>query len=216
MSLLKQYIKLIIKEASIEISPIPSYTNDQVLEILSVTDLSAGQGKCGEIAIAINEVLFAGAGEYIAAANKFLWQHGIFVGHVAVRIGSDVWDAEGIWENDPAPEEFLAWGILDPEDPEYVFDNENDAYEVELLESLSENDIRAMLPGTCSEENIRQRIESAIAEVAQILKEAPIRDFETIGRPLDKKGGDMYIYSSDIESRIINVLESCVGKTFLM
>jgi hypothetical protein len=27
---------------------------------------------------------------------------------------------------------------------------------------------------------------------------------------------DMYIYSSDIESRIINILENCVGKTFLM
>jgi len=123
------------------------YTNDQALEILAEASLPAGGGECGETAIAINRVLFGGKGEYVAVANKYLFeQKNRFAGHVGVRVGDDVWDAEGVWENEPEPEDFLAWGMLDPEDPDYGFPTEEDAYEVVLLDGLTEDEVRDLLP----------------------------------------------------------------------
>jgi hypothetical protein len=56
------------------------------------------------------------------------------VGHVGVRDRNGVvWDGEGAYEGD-AIEEFLAWGAVDPGDPDYGLDDEAQALDVVLLD----------------------------------------------------------------------------------
>lgn len=124
-------------------------TNDALLEILERAKLEGMGGRCGDVAIAINRVLFDFEGELVAAANRHLWDRGQFAGHVAVRVGDDVWDAQGVWEDEPVPEDLLSWGMLDPEDPDYGLPTDAAAEDVIFLEDLSEDDVRAMLPFQC-------------------------------------------------------------------
>ncbi len=91
-------------------------------------------GGCGAVALAMREVLFDGEAEVVAAVNRHLWRQGWPVGHVGVRDRNGVvWDGEGTYEGD-AIEEFLAWGAVDPGDPDYELDDEAQAFDVVLLD----------------------------------------------------------------------------------
>lgn len=75
-------------------------------------------GECGEAAVAINRVLFAGAGSIVAGLNVALQEHGRFVGHFAVCIDDKAHglmhiDCDGSLKNE---DEIESWGMLDPDD----------------------------------------------------------------------------------------------------
>ncbi len=98
-----------------------------ILAIAGDLGLGCGGGFCGGIALAINRLLFGGSGEPVAAVNRYLWKtHRRPVGHVGVRAPSSddpsediIWDAEGTFEGDVI-EDFLAWGMLETDDPDYA------------------------------------------------------------------------------------------------
>ena len=97
-------------------------------------------GFCADAALQINNKVFNGEGEYVAAANKFWWEkENRIIGHVVVKYNNSYWDAEG----ETTLEKVESWGMLDEEDPEYSDHPDwtpEDAYEVELLE-LSEDEV---------------------------------------------------------------------------
>lgn len=90
-------------------------------------------GLCGAAAMAINVGLFVDQGQYVAAVNWPMWRRGHFLGHVAVRDARGVlWDAEGTFEGPDGLEEFRAWGMLDPENPDYKL-TEEQAYDARII-----------------------------------------------------------------------------------
>ena len=110
-------------------------TDDQRLDVLGEALDRGAQGwggMCGAAARAMNRVLFDGKGTLVAAVNQHLWKRGRPVGHIGIRHRGIVWDLEGTYEGD-AIEEFLAWGMLDPEDADYDLPNEQAAEQVILL-----------------------------------------------------------------------------------
>ncbi len=89
-------------------------------------------GACFNAAQIINAEVFGGKGRIVAAANKFWLEKGRFIGHVAVLYNETYWDADAKpkeWED------IEAWGMLDPEDPDYEAPgwSEEAAYEVKEL-----------------------------------------------------------------------------------
>jgi hypothetical protein len=107
--------------------------------------LHGAGGACGETAIAINELLFDGKGELVAAVNKYRWKQGYLTGHVGVRVKNSIWDYEGSFDGPEGLEEFMAAGMLDPDDPDWALPNEEAAYEVSLIHVTSEM-LRSYLP----------------------------------------------------------------------
>jgi len=99
--------------------------------------LGCGGGYCGSIALAMNAVLFDGEGEIVAAVNRYLWEKkGIPVGHVGVRYRKIIWDGEGTFEGDEGLEEFLSWGMLDPEDLDYALPKNREAREAAAYDAV--------------------------------------------------------------------------------
>ena len=130
-------------------------TDGDRLEILDEAGLPFGGGACGEVAIAIRDVLFGGSAELLAVVNKALWKRGTFVGHVGVDPGDGaIWDSRGCYFGDDAIESFRAWGMVDPDDPDYWGDGGagwgETGEETEDLETLyvkmTSLQVRAALP----------------------------------------------------------------------
>jgi hypothetical protein len=135
---------------------------DIVFQILEKAKIEGFGGACAEAAVAINNVLFDGEGTLVAAVNKYLWEkYGRMTGHVAVYYDPDgsYWDAEGEkdWEH------IESWGMLDPEDPDYGFPNEEAAYEVVRLEPTAEELFNQ--PDGCSYSKKVQQLRQARDEV---------------------------------------------------
>ncbi len=127
---------------------------DIAFQILEKAKIEGFSGVCAEAAVAINNVLFDGEGTLVAAVNKYLWEKdGRMIGHVAVYYEPDgsYWDTEG--EKDW--EEIESWGMLDPEDPDYEFPNEEAAYEVIRLEP-SEDELLVQFGGCSYPEKVRK------------------------------------------------------------
>jgi hypothetical protein len=100
------------------------FTDEQRLAVLAEAKLDGFGGKCGEVAIAINKVLFSGAGSLVAAVNEALYRReGRLVGHVGVLVGDSIWDCEGTFDGEDGRSEFEAWGMIDPEDQEYTLEH---------------------------------------------------------------------------------------------
>jgi len=138
---------------------------DIAFQILEKAKIEGFSGACAEAAVAINNVLFDGEGTLVAAVNKYLWEKdGRMTGHVAVYIDSEgsYWDAEG--EKDW--EEIESWGMLDPEDGDYGFPNEEAAYEVIRLEPTAEELLNQF--GGCSYSEKVQQLRQAKDEVLGI------------------------------------------------
>jgi hypothetical protein len=131
---------------------------DIAFQILEKAKIKGFSGTCAEAAAAINNILFDGEGTLVAAVNKHLWEKdGRMTGHVAVHYkpAGSYWDAEG--EKDW--EEIESWGMLDPEDPDYGFPNEEAAYEVIRLEPTTEELLERF--GSCSyPEKVRQLLQA--------------------------------------------------------
>lgn len=108
-------------------------------------------GECGEVAIAINDVLFDGKADLVAAVNMSIFRReGRLVGHVGVRppgFGDDIriWDAKGVFMGEEGYDEFMAKGMLDPADPDYRFESEGEAYDAEIL-IFTRDEIHRLLP----------------------------------------------------------------------
>lgn len=94
--------------------------------------LRGAGGFCGAAAVAINNALFDGQGNIVAAANEAMLNRGRLVGHVAVQVGDAYWDYEGAYKGSEGEEDFLAWGMLDPDDPSHGL-TEKEAEEVVLV-----------------------------------------------------------------------------------
>jgi hypothetical protein len=133
---------------------VAAMTDDDRLEILAEAQkrgLYGFHGECGEVALAINELLFDGEAEIVAAVNVPLYRReDRLVGHVGVRpfgFGDDIriWDAEGVYEGEEGYDEFMAKGMLDPEDPDYEFENPEEAFDAEII-TLTEEEVRRQLP----------------------------------------------------------------------
>ena len=108
---------------------------DTVFDIIVKADLPGFSGACAGAAIAINNVLFDGEGKLVAAVNEHLWnKNKRMVGHVAVFFGGSYWDTEGEKEW----EDIESWGMLDPEDPDYNLNTEDEAYKVVRLTPTEE------------------------------------------------------------------------------
>jgi hypothetical protein len=124
-------------------------TDEERLDILSLAadeGMVSFSGGCGAVALAMREVLFDGQAEVVAAVNRHLWAQDWPVGHVGVRDGNGaIWDGEGTYEGD-AIEEFLAWGAVDPGDPDYGLSNEEQAYGVDLLEGAEALRVAQAMP----------------------------------------------------------------------
>lgn len=99
-------------------------------------------GCCGAAALAINKLLFNDEGQILIAANKALFERDRrLVGHVGVLDENGViWDAEQCYEGEEGIDDFIEWGMIDPEDPEYQV-TEEESEKVELIE-LSNKDAR--------------------------------------------------------------------------
>lgn len=139
------------------------FTDEDRLNILGDAldlGLRGTGGECGEAAVAINDLLFAGRGKIVAAVNSRLWNMGYLVGHVGVQVGDSIWDAEGVFEGDGGLEEFLAWGMVDPSDPDYDFLTEDEAYEVEIVRP-TKRQLAELLPA-CGPASQRALIQRAI------------------------------------------------------
>lgn len=89
-------------------------------------------GECGSVAVAINRVIFRGKGRLVAASNEHvnaLWRQPFF-GHVAVLYKNRFYDATG----EIAEEDFIEWGMVDPEDPAYEGLSDDQAHDAALFE----------------------------------------------------------------------------------
>jgi hypothetical protein len=141
-------------------------TDDDRLSILARAQelgLVGAGGACGDTAMAINELLFGGKGEIVAAVNKYLYRYQYrAVGHFGVRVGDQIWDYEGAFDGPEGLEEFMAWGMLDPEDPDYGFWTEEDAHEVELVEGWTARDMKEF--GHCGLTSPRLLLLQAVRE----------------------------------------------------
>lgn len=141
-------------------------TDEDRLEILGHAvdaGLAFGGGACGEVAIAINDVLFDGKGTLVAVANKALLDQGRFVGHVGVRDKRGVvWDSEGTYDNADALEEFKAWGMVDARDHDLT---DEEAHEVVMFDTMP-NAVRRLLP-KCSRTKYRELLRQAAASNRQ-------------------------------------------------
>jgi hypothetical protein len=87
-------------------------------EVIRAAHLHGFGGFCGVVALAINEAIFDSKGTLVVATNPHvsrLWRHS-FLGHVGVRYRGRIYDAEGVKDY----EDFRAWGMVDPQDPEYT------------------------------------------------------------------------------------------------
>lgn len=103
-------------------------------------------GACGEAAIAINRVIFGGAGTLVGAFNEAFLEHGRAIGHVAVLLGGRYWDADG----EPKElEDVESWGMLDPVDEDHAEEaerlgfawDEDAAYAVSMVEFEGESEV---------------------------------------------------------------------------
>ena len=142
-------------------------TDEQRLQILGHAKeegLSGWGGECGEVAIAINELLFGGRGQLVAAINVPMWK--IFdrlVGHVGVRdANGSIWDADGTYDDEEDKEEFRAWGMVDPDDDDFDV-SEEEAYEAEIVE-MSKEQVRQSL-SDCSVRNPYDAIKSTMIKL---------------------------------------------------
>lgn len=134
-------------------------SQDEIEEINSKIEalkIHGWGGACGQAAIQINKQVFDGQGEYIAALNNFWLERDRWVGHVAVLYGDELWDSDGLIEDQ---EDLRAWGMLDPEDPDWNvpgWDEEAaydaDLYEVSEAEILRKFDICTIVEQLVAEE----------------------------------------------------------------
>ncbi len=73
-------------------------------------------GLCGEAAVAINRILLDGKGTLVGALNAAFLDHDRLIGHVAVRHGETLWDADARPKDE---QDIESWGMLDLDDPDY-------------------------------------------------------------------------------------------------
>ena len=122
-------------------------SDDDISEKIQSLGLEGFGGYCGDAAIKINNKVFGGKGRYVIAANKFIWEkHKSVVGHAAVEYNDVYWDTDA---EPKEKEDIESWGMVDPEDPDYLELegwNEEAAYEVEWLEDLTEAEVLEMMP----------------------------------------------------------------------
>jgi hypothetical protein len=128
---------------------------EELDEVLAQAQIDGMSGHCAMAAIAINHSLLGGKATYVFATNPNIGDEiHPFVGHVAVRWGGILWDADGPIED---PEDLRSWGMVDPLDPDWEMwlqeaaDPEEAAYEAELidLEPTPENE-RMILESTAA------------------------------------------------------------------
>lgn len=98
----------------------PDPTTTQIRRILeaAVHDGFHGfSGMCGQAAVAIDRILLNGRGEIVGAFNIAFLARERHIGHVAVAWNGRYWDADGRPKD---VDDILSWGMLDPEDPDYI------------------------------------------------------------------------------------------------
>lgn len=103
-------------------------------------------GACGEAAIAINHVMFAGQGEIVGVFNRAFLEHDHAIGHIAVSYNGTIWDADGLPKT---LDDIEHWGSLDPEDSDYreladdygVAWNDDTASDVEIVAFDSDEEV---------------------------------------------------------------------------
>lgn len=122
-------------------------SDDDISEKIRSLKIYGFGGFCGDAAVHINKQVFNNKGTYVIAANKFLWETAQrVVGHVAVEYNGVYWDSDA----EPKEQEDIeSWGMVDPEDPEYMdLDGwtEEAAYEVEWMDDLSEQEVMELMP----------------------------------------------------------------------
>lgn len=121
--------------------PRPMKRDDRLSILAHAADLGlgCGGGACASIALAMNPLLFEGRGEVVAAVNQHIWTaHRVAIGHVGIRYRGVIWDAEGTFEGEDGLEEFLAWGMLDPDDLDYadLFPADDEAREAAAYDAV--------------------------------------------------------------------------------
>jgi len=122
-------------------------------------------GACGEAAIAINRVIFGGAGKIVGAFNDAFLSRGRMIGHVAVLVDGSYWDVDGYPKD---LEDIDSWGMLDPDDQDHVEEaerlgfawNDHAAYGVRMVEFGDEAEL------------IRQFMDDNLEEQVNILRQA--------------------------------------------
>ena len=105
---------------------------DRVLRKARENGFTGMKGQCAGAAVAINDILFNGEAKLIAAVNQYAYEElDTTVGHVAVldEETGKIWDVDGEISKD----KLESWGMIDPEDPDYKFPNEEAAYEVKMI-----------------------------------------------------------------------------------
>ncbi len=114
-----------------------------ILALAREMGLIGDGGECGVTALAINDVLFAGKGKLVAAANvALLERHGRFAGHVGVLWRGEVWDSRGAWPRD----DFVDWGMV-TKDMGYPVALTPDEEDEAALYEIEPGEIGEYLPG---------------------------------------------------------------------
>jgi len=134
-------------------------TDDDRLAILGEAHILGFGGECGAVAIAMNDVLFDGKGKLVAAVNMPLWRRGHLVGHVGVEHRGIVWDSEGTYEGSSIEEDFLAFGMVDPDDPHYQPLTKEEAEDAAII-GVTERQVQRLLP-FCPARNPRTALMAA-------------------------------------------------------
>ena len=131
---------------------------ESVMALARAEGIRGMSGECGELAVAMKRVLFAGEAQIIAGLNTAFEKHGHLIGHFAVRIDDEEYGCLNLDERGipVADDNIESWGMLDENDSEvahqaqdlgFTLTQEN-AYEACLLEFDDDEDVLTNMPGS--------------------------------------------------------------------
>lgn len=134
-------------------------------EVIRRARLNGFGGNCGRVAVGINRVLFGGKGKYVVATNPHISKAfgRPFMGHVVVEWNGVLFDATGAIADEESVE---AWGMVDPEDPDWEFLTSDEAHDGQMhyLEGERADIERQIMRGTrgsCSMRDVEKALREA-------------------------------------------------------
>lgn len=140
-----------------------------VIKLANEKGIKGMSGECGEFAVAMKRVLFAGDAEILAGLNAAFEQHGMLIGHFVVRIDDELYDCcqfdvRGVPLSD---DEVHCWGMVDANDIDYIAAARD--YGFELTQEMAENSVMLIFD---DDDILSNMPGSGLAQKIAILQEA--------------------------------------------
>lgn len=144
----------------------PRLTDEEIkakLRILELARLDGYKGKCMYAAVAINEMLFGGEGQYVTISNRAYAEKGLLYGHVVVDFGGHYWDSRGI----VPPNQLEIWGWADADELAHI-----GIFDLSLTKQVEIQSFPEVYPSP-DEREICDLFVKNLREAIQTLKENP-------------------------------------------